>query len=162
MINKFYRKISAHLHQTGLGHVLLDQTILELFGWRYVFFVLVVFALLRANFLFERLRYNSQSLGLLSIDKTNATLNECRVRFTSDVALARFGSLCELAHLRILFGREERKHNHLSKIYISRTQLNTLGKPFWLACMMKSFTRNFVQISGPDVRESWLITEIKS
>jgi phosphoglycerate transporter family protein len=64
-------------HQIGSIIILLvGSEILELLGWRYVFFIPAVFALLLSIFLFERLRDNPQSLGLPSIEEKENLLND--------------------------------------------------------------------------------------
>jgi phosphoglycerate transporter family protein len=57
-------------HQIGSIVILLcGSSILINFGWRYVFFIPAIAAVLLAFFLFERLRDTPQSLGLPSIDQ---------------------------------------------------------------------------------------------
>jgi phosphoglycerate transporter family protein len=64
-------------HQIGSIIILLvGSKILELFGWRYVFFIPAVFALLVSIFLFERLRDSPRSLGLPSIEEKENLLND--------------------------------------------------------------------------------------
>jgi phosphoglycerate transporter family protein len=64
-------------HQIGSIIILLiGSEILELLGWRYVFFIPAVLALFLSIFLFERLRDTPQSLGLPSIEEKENLLND--------------------------------------------------------------------------------------